>query len=93
MARGSVQEGECIMMNRGKRHTPKQVGRKLGQADGLLADGGAVAAVCSGLQVSEQTYYLWRNQYGGLKAWATSHPSTALGPAPIESNRDCPEFG
>jgi transposase-like protein len=54
--------------NSRKRHTPEQVVRKLGQADRLLADGADVAAVCRELGVSEQTYYRWRNQYGGLKA-------------------------
>jgi ribosomal protein S28E/S33 len=24
--------------------------------------------VCKHLEVTEQTYYLWRNQYGGMKA-------------------------
>ncbi|EFJ2279867.1 IS3 family transposase, partial [Escherichia coli] len=47
---------------------PEQVVRKLGQADRMLADGQDVAAVCRELGVSEQTYYRWRNQYGGLKA-------------------------
>jgi putative transposase len=51
-----------------KRHTPEQVVRKLAQADRLLADGKDVADVCRELQVSEQTYYRWRNQFGGLKA-------------------------
>jgi putative transposase len=51
-----------------KRHTPEQVVRKLTQADRLLADGKDVADVCRELQVSEQTYYRWRNQFGGLKA-------------------------
>src|SRR3712207_5650614 len=55
------------MMTR-KRHTPEQVVRKLTQADRLLADGKDVADVCRELQVSEQTYYRWRNQFGGLKA-------------------------
>jgi len=53
------------------RHSPEQVVRKLGQADRMLADGGDggdVAGVCRVLGVSEQTYYRWRNQYGGLKA-------------------------
>ncbi|EEO6613861.1 IS3 family transposase, partial [Listeria monocytogenes] len=54
--------------NSRKRHTPEQVVRKLGQADRMLADGQDVAAVCRELGVSEQTYYRWRNQYGGLKA-------------------------
>jgi putative transposase len=51
-----------------KRHTPEQVVRKLQHADRLLADGKDVADVCRELQVSEQTYYRWRNQFGGLKA-------------------------
>lgn len=50
------------------RHTPEQVVRKLGQADRMLGDGADVAAVCRELGLSEQTYYRWRNQYGGLKA-------------------------
>ena len=51
-----------------KRHTPEQVVRKLTEADRLLAGGDDVAAVCRALSVSEQTYYRWRNQFGGLKA-------------------------
>jgi putative transposase len=51
-----------------KRHTPEQVVRKLAQADRMLGDGKDVAEVCRELQVSEQTYYRWRNQFGGLKA-------------------------
>lgn len=56
------------MTNSRKRHTPEQVVRKLGQADRMLAGGSDIAAVCRELGVSEQTYYRWRNQYGGLKA-------------------------
>lgn len=51
-----------------KRHTPEQVVRKLAQADRMLAEGKDVADVCRELQVSERTYYRWRNQFGGLKA-------------------------
>ena len=47
---------------------PEQVVRKLTQADRLLTDGKDIADVCRELQVSEQTYYRWRNQFGGLKA-------------------------
>ena len=42
--------------------------RKLTQADRLLAEGKDVADVCRELGVAEQTYYRWRNQFGGLKA-------------------------
>lgn len=51
-----------------KRHSPEQIVRKLGRADRLLADGADVAGVCRDLLVSEQTYYRWRNQFGGMKA-------------------------
>ena len=57
-----------ITMTTRRRHTPEQVVRKLTQADRLLADGKDVADVCRELGVSEQTYYRWRNQFGGLKA-------------------------
>src|SRR5215211_2447413 len=50
-----------------KRHTPEQVVRKLTQADRMLNGGKDVADVCRELQVSEQTYYRWRNQFGGMK--------------------------
>ncbi|WP_156960854.1 IS3-like element ISAar43 family transposase [Kocuria marina] len=56
------------MSNSRKRHTSEQVVRKLGQADRMLAGGSDIAGVCRELGVSEQTYYRWRNQYGGLKA-------------------------
>ena len=61
-------ENDHIMTKNRKRHTPEQVVRKLGQADQMLADGADLAGVCRELGVSEQTYYRWRNQYGGLKA-------------------------
>ena len=34
----------------------------------MLAEGKEIADACRELQVSEQTYYRWRNQFGGLKA-------------------------
>jgi transposase-like protein len=42
--------------------------RKLATADRMLGEGKDVADVCRELQVSEQTCYRWRNQFGGLKA-------------------------
>ena len=51
-----------------RRHTPEQIVRKLREADKLLNEGQDVAAVCRYLQVSEQTYHRWRNQYRGMKA-------------------------
>ena len=51
-----------------RRHTPEQVVRKLATADRMLNEGKDVADVCRELQVSEQTYYRWRNQFGGMNA-------------------------
>ena len=51
-----------------RRHTPEQIVRKLREADRLLGEGADVAEVARQLQVSEQTYHRWRNQYGGMKA-------------------------
>ena len=56
------------MSNQRKGHTPEQIVRKLGRADRPLAEGKTVADVCRELEVAEQTYYQWRNQYGGMKA-------------------------
>ena len=51
-----------------RRHTPEQVVRKLREADRLLNEGSDVAEVARHLEVSEQTYHRWRNQFGGMKA-------------------------
>jgi putative transposase len=51
-----------------RRHTPEQVVRKLREADRLLNEGADIASVCRHLEVSEQTFHRWRNQYGGMKA-------------------------
>src|SRR6201993_4723407 len=51
-----------------RRHTPEQVVRKLREADRLLGEGIELPEVLKQLEVSEQTYYRWRNQFGGMKA-------------------------
>jgi putative transposase len=51
-----------------RRHTPEQVVRKLREADRLLGEGIELPEVFKQLEVSEQTYYRWRNQFGGVKA-------------------------
>ena len=50
-----------------KRHTPDQILAKLRDADVLLAQGLSTADVARKLEVSEQTYHRWRNQFGGMK--------------------------
>jgi len=51
-----------------KKHTPEQIINKLREADCELANGATVEQVCKKIAVSEQTYYRWRNQFGGMKA-------------------------
>jgi transposase-like protein len=51
-----------------RHHTPEQIVRKLREADRLLGERSAMVAVCKHFEVTEQTYYRWRNQYGGMKA-------------------------
>jgi hypothetical protein len=54
-----------IMTNRGQRHSPKQIGRKIQDADWNLAEGGDIAAVLRKLNVTEATNYRWCKQFGG----------------------------
>lgn len=51
-----------------RHHTPEQVVRKLREADRMLGEGAPLVEVCRHLEVTEQTYYRWRNQFGGMKA-------------------------
>lgn len=50
-----------------KRHSPEQIIFKLREAEVALAQGQRVPDVCRKLGVTEQTYYRWRREYGGLK--------------------------
>jgi len=52
----------------GKRHTPEQIIRKLREADTMLAADKTIGQVVQALEISEQTFHRWRNQYGGMKA-------------------------
>jgi putative transposase len=50
-----------------QKHTIEQIIRKLRQAEVELSQGRTMAEVCPSLGVTEQTYYRWRKEYGGLK--------------------------
>jgi putative transposase len=53
---------------RRKRHDPEQIVRKLRDAEAMLNAGKDQAAVLQALEISEATWWRWRNQYGGMKA-------------------------
>ena len=50
-----------------KRYTVEQIINHLREADVLLAQDLTVGEVCRRIGVSEQSYYRWRKEYGGLK--------------------------
>ena len=49
------------------RHTTEQIIAKLRQADVALGKGQKVPEVCKALEITEQTYYRWRQKYGGME--------------------------
>ena len=50
-----------------KKHSVEQIIHKLREAEVLLSQEKAVAEVCRSLGITEQTYYRWRKEYGGLR--------------------------
>jgi transposase-like protein len=50
-----------------KRHTAEQIIRKLREAEVELAKGQTTGEVARKLGITEQTYYRWRKEYGGLR--------------------------
>ena len=50
-----------------KKHTPEEIIGKLREAEIAIAQGVTTPAACRRIAVSEQTYYRWRKEYGGLK--------------------------
>ena len=49
-----------------KRYTAEQIIGKLREAEVHLAQGRTVPEVSRSLGITEQTYYRWRKEYGGL---------------------------
>ena len=50
-----------------KRHKVDQIVAKLRKADMELGKGKKVPEICKLLEITEQTYYRWRQKYGGMK--------------------------
>jgi putative transposase len=50
-----------------KRFTPEQIVAKLREAEVLQAKGQSIAELCRQMSITEQTYYRWRKEYGGLR--------------------------
>jgi len=50
-----------------KRYTAEQIVAKLREAEVELSKGQSTSQVCKKLGVSDQTYYRWRREFGGLR--------------------------
>ena len=50
-----------------KRFAAEEIINKLRETEVRLAEGETVAQVCKQIGVTEQTFYRWRREYGGLR--------------------------
>ena len=50
-----------------RNYTPEQIINSLREAEVLLSKGSTAAEAARHLGISEQTYYKWRKEYGGMK--------------------------
>ena len=53
-----------------QRYTPEQIIGKLREGEVALAKGQTVVQACRTLGFTEQTYYRWRTEYGGVEGRA-----------------------
>jgi len=54
-------------MARGKKHSPEQVVNLLRQVEVAIANGKTTSLACKEAEITEQIYYRWRKEYGGLQ--------------------------
>jgi putative transposase len=54
-------------MARRKKYTPEQVVNLLRQIEVAVAQGKTTALACKEAEITEQSYYRWRKEYGGLQ--------------------------
>ncbi len=50
-----------------KRFSVEQIINHLREAEVLVSQGQTVGEICRRIGISEQSYYRWRREYGGLK--------------------------
>jgi len=54
-------------MDKARKHTPEQIVNVLRQVEVAIANGKTTLAASRESGITEQTYYRWRKEYGGLK--------------------------
>ncbi len=50
-----------------KTFTSEQIINNLRQAEIMISQGNSIAQTCKKIEISEQTYYRWRKEYGGMQ--------------------------
>jgi transposase-like protein len=50
-----------------KTFTSEQIINNLRQAEIMISQSNSIAQTCKKLEISEQTYYRWRKEYGGMQ--------------------------
>ena len=50
-----------------KRYSPETIIRKLREAEDLQGQGKTIAQMVKKLGITEQTFYRWRKEYGGMR--------------------------
>ena len=50
-----------------RSYRPEQIIKKLREAEVLLSQGENVGEAARKIEVTEQTYYRWRREYGGMR--------------------------
>jgi len=50
-----------------RKHTTEQIIAKLREAEVEIAKGATIPVACKKIGVTDQTYYRWRKEFGGLK--------------------------
>ena len=50
-----------------KRYTPEQIINSLREAEVLMSQGSTTGQAARHLGITEQTYYRWRKEYGGMR--------------------------
>jgi len=50
-----------------KTYSPEKIVRKLREAEVFISQGNTIAQASRLLGITEQTYYRWRKQYGGMQ--------------------------
>lgn len=54
-------------MTHPKTHSPEQIIQKLREAEVLQSQGVSIRELCKKLGITDQTYYRWRKEFGGLR--------------------------